>query len=62
VMSTGDELSVVRDAFACKPAVVAETEAYVAVASEYRALATLPGIENAVVFEPQPEEVHTWRR
>jgi glutamate synthase domain-containing protein 1 len=62
VVATGDELSVVRDAFACKPAVVAETEAYVAVASEYRALATLPGIEGAVVFEPQPEEVHTWRR
>jgi methylamine---glutamate N-methyltransferase subunit A len=62
VVTTGDELSVVRDAFACKPAVVAETEAYVAVASEYRALATLPGIEDAVVFEPQPEEVHTWRR
>jgi glutamate synthase domain-containing protein 1 len=42
--------------------VVAETEAYVAVASEYRALATLPGIEDARVFEPQPEEVHTWTR
>jgi glutamate synthase domain-containing protein 1 len=62
VVTTGDELSVVRDAFACKPAVVAETDAYVAVASEYRALATLPGIEDAVVFEPQPEEVYTWRR
>ena len=62
VVATADELSVVRDAFACKPAVVAETDAYVAVASEYRALATLPGIDDALVFEPQPEEVHTWRR
>ena len=50
----------VRDAFACKPAVVAETERYVAVASEYRALAHLPGIGHARVFEPQPEEVYTW--
>ena len=44
VISTADEMSVVRDAFACKPAVVAETDGYVAVASEYRALAELPGI------------------
>jgi glutamate synthase domain-containing protein 1 len=62
VVATADELSVVRDAFACKPAVVAETDRYVAIASEYRALATLPGIESARVFEPQPEEVHTWTR
>jgi glutamate synthase domain-containing protein 1 len=62
VIATDGAMSVVRDAFACKPAVVAETESYVAVASEYRALAELPGIANAVVFEPQPEEVYTWRR
>ena len=43
-------------------AVVAETEGYVAVASEYRALAELPGIATATVFEPQPEEVYTWSR
>jgi glutamate synthase domain-containing protein 1 len=62
VISTADEMSVVRDAFACKPAVVAETGSYVAVASEYRALAELPGIGAAEVFEPQPEEVYTWSR
>jgi methylamine---glutamate N-methyltransferase subunit A len=62
VISTADELSVVRDAFACKPAVVAETAGYVAVASEYRALAELPGIATATVFEPRPEEVYTWSR
>lgn len=62
VISTDSAMSVVRDAFACKPAVVAETGAYVAVASEYRALAALPGIEGADVFEPQPEEVYTWTR
>jgi glutamate synthase domain-containing protein 1 len=62
VISTANEMSVVRDAFACKPAVVAETAGYVAVASEYRALAELPGIVEAHVFEPQPEEVYTWSR
>ncbi len=62
VIATGSAMSVVRDAFACKPAVVAETGAYVAVASEYRALAELPGITDAEVFEPQPGEVYTWTR
>ncbi len=62
VITSADGMSVVRDAFACKPAVVAETPRYVAVASEYRALAELPGITEAVVFEPQPEEVYTWTR
>ena len=62
VISTANELSVVRDAFACKPAVVAETDGYIAVASEYRALAELPGIAAATVFEPRPEEVYTWSR
>ncbi len=62
VISSAEQMSVVRDAFACKPAVVAVTAAYVAVASEYRALAELPGIAGATVFEPRPEEVYTWRR
>jgi methylamine---glutamate N-methyltransferase subunit A len=62
VITGAEGMSVVRDAFACKPAVVAETPGYVAVASEYRALADLPGIADAVVFEPRPEEVYTWSR
>jgi glutamate synthase domain-containing protein 1 len=62
VITSADGMSVVRDAFACKPAVVAETPGYVAVASEYRALAELPGIADAIVFEPHPEEVYTWTR
>ena len=62
VITSADGMSVVRDAFACKPAVVAETPGYVAVASEYRALAELPGIADATVFEPHPEEVYTWTR
>ncbi len=62
VITTATGMSVVRDAFACKPAAIAETERYVAVASEYRALAHLPGIADARVFEPRPEEVYTWSR
>jgi methylamine---glutamate N-methyltransferase subunit A len=62
VIATDGQMSVVRDAFACKPAVIAETDRYVAVGSEYRALAALPGIGTARVFEPQPEEVYTWSR
>lgn len=62
LVSTSDSFAVVRDAIACKPAVIAETERWVAMASEYRALADLPGIEQARIFEPEPEEVYVWRR
>jgi methylamine---glutamate N-methyltransferase subunit A len=62
LVSTRDQFAVVRDAFACKPAVIAETDQYVAMASEYRALAELPGIEDADVFEPMPEDIHLWSR
>ncbi len=62
LVSTRHEFAVVRDAFACKPAVIAETDDYVAMASEYRALAELPGIEEAEVFEPMPEDIHLWSR
>ena len=60
LIGTTDGLTLVRDAFACKPAVVAETDDYVAVASEFRALAHLPGIPSADIFEPRPERVYTW--
>lgn len=60
LLATLDSLVVVRDPFACKPAVAAETEAYVAVASEYRSLAHLPGIERAELFEPTPERIYAW--
>jgi glutamate synthase domain-containing protein 1 len=62
LVATETQFAVVRDAFACKPAVVAETDGYVAMASEYQALATLPGIEDANVFEPMPREIHVWTR
>jgi glutamate synthase domain-containing protein 1 len=62
LVTTAAEFAVVRDAVACKPALLAETPHWVAMASEYRALDTLPGIERARVFEPAPEEVYLWRR
>lgn len=51
---------VLRDPVACKPAVMAETDRYVAFGSEYRALAKLPGIETARVWEPDPATVYFW--
>ncbi|MGQ4619376.1 class II glutamine amidotransferase [Nocardia sp. R7R-8] len=62
LVSTRDSFAVVRDAIACKPAVIAETDQWVAMASEYRALATLPGVDHARIFEPEPEEVYVWHR
>lgn len=62
LMGTHDKLALVRDPFACKPAVVAETDDYVAIGSEYRALAHLPGVEHAELFEPKPEEIYSWTR
>lgn len=62
LVATRTQFAVVRDASACKPAVLAETDDYVAMASEYHALADLPGIADARVFEPMPEEVHVWTR
>ncbi|MCW5623253.1 MAG: amidophosphoribosyltransferase [Burkholderiales bacterium] len=61
LIGTENKLALVRDAFACKPAIVAETEDYVAIGSEFRALAHLPGIDHANLFEPMPEELHVWQ-
>jgi glutamate synthase domain-containing protein 1 len=60
LMATADKMLLVRDAFACKPAVAAETDDYVAVASEFRSLAHLPDIQQARVFEPMPEQIYSW--
>ena len=60
LIGTADRLVLVRDAFACKPAVAAETDEYVAIGSEFRTLAHLPGIEHANLFEPAPEEIYSW--
>ena len=60
VVGTKDGFGVVRDPIACKPAVMAETDAYVAFGSEYRALVNLPDIETARVWEPEPATVYFW--
>jgi glutamate synthase domain-containing protein 1 len=62
LVTSGDGFAVVRDAIACKPAIIAETGAWVAMASEFRALADLPGIESARIYEPEPERVYVWER
>lgn len=62
VVGTRDGFGVIRDRVACKPAVLAETDSYVAFGSEYRALAGLPGIESAKVWEPEPATVYFWER
>jgi len=62
VVGTENGFAVLRDPIACKPAVMAETRDYVAFGSEYRALAGLPDIESAHVFEPEPATVYAWER
>jgi glutamate synthase domain-containing protein 1 len=60
VVGTRNGFGVVRDPIACKPAVMAETDRYVAFGSEYRAMARLPGIADARVWEPEPAKVYFW--
>lgn len=62
VIGTKDGFGVLRDPIACKPAVLAETDRYVAFGSEYRALVDLPGIDKAKVWEPEPATVYFWER
>jgi len=59
-VGTADGFAVLRDPIACKPAVMAETDEWVAIASEYRAIAVLPGAEDAVLWEPEPGRVYSW--
>lgn len=61
-IGTKNGFAVMRDPIACKPAVLAETDDYVAMASEYQALANLPGIERARVWEPEPATFYIWER
>ncbi len=62
VVGTRDGFAVLRDPIACKPAVMAETDAWVGFGSEFRALAALPGIETARIWEPAPATVYAWSR
>jgi methylamine---glutamate N-methyltransferase subunit A len=61
-VGTADGFAVLRDPIACKPAVMAETDEWVAMASEYRAIAVLPGADAANVWEPEPGRVYVWER
>jgi glutamate synthase domain-containing protein 1 len=61
-VGTADGFAVLRDPIACKPAVMAESDEWVAMASEYRAIAVLPGAEAAEVWEPAPAQVYSWER
>ena len=60
ISGTKNGMAIVRDEIACKPAVVAETNDYVAIASEFQAMAHLPGVNNAKIFEPDPGLVYSW--
>src|SRR4051794_18259288 len=61
-VGTADGFAVLRDPIACKPAVMAETDDWVAMASEFRAIAVLPGAAEANVWEPAPATVYSWER
>ncbi|MGA8133660.1 MAG: glutamine amidotransferase family protein [Pseudomonas gingeri] len=61
-IGTSNGFAVIRDPVACKPAIIAETDDYVAMASEYQALSSLPGIEHAKVWEPAPATLYLWER
>ena len=62
LVGTADGFAVLRDPIACKPAVLAETDDWVAMASEYRALAVLPGAADARIWEPEPTVVYAWEK
>jgi amidophosphoribosyltransferase len=62
LVGTADGFAVLRDPIACKPAVLAETDDWVAMASEYRALAVLPGAADARIWEPEPSVVYAWEK
>ena len=61
-VGTADGFAVLRDPIACKHAVLAETEDWVAMATEYRAIARLPGADKARIWEPAPAQVYSWTR
>ena len=61
-IGTRNGFAVIRDPIACKPAILAETDDYVAMASEYQALSSLPGIEHARIWEPAPATLYIWER
>ena len=61
-IGTRNGFAVMRDPIACKPAILAETDEWVAMSSEYRAIAQLPGSEQATIWEPQPAKIYSWEK
>jgi glutamate synthase domain-containing protein 1 len=61
-VGTRDGFAILRDPIACKPAVLGETDDWVAMATEHRAIATLPGADHATIWEPRPATVYSWQR
>ena len=59
-VGTKSGFAVLRDPIACKPAVMAETDDWVAMASEYRAISRLPNVVAAKVWEPKPGKIYSW--
>jgi methylamine---glutamate N-methyltransferase subunit A len=59
-IGTREGFAVVRDPIGCKPAVIAETDDWVAMSSEFRAIAKLPGVEHAEIWEPEPSRIYSW--
>ena len=61
-IGTREGFAVLRDPIGCKPAIIAETDDWAAMSSEYRAIAQLPGADKAKIWEPQPAKIYSWRR
>jgi glutamate synthase domain-containing protein 1 len=61
-VGTADGFAVLRDPIACKPAVLAETDDWVAMSSEWRSIAVLPGAAGAQSWEPEPGVVYAWEK
>jgi methylamine---glutamate N-methyltransferase subunit A len=62
LVGTADGFAVLRDPIACKPAVLAETDEWVAMGSEWRAISVLPGAADARAWEPAPGVVYAWEK
>ena len=60
ITGTRNGFAVLRDEIACKPAVIAENSDYVAIASEFQAMAHLPNVNKADIYEPKPGVVYSW--
>lgn len=61
-IGSADGFAVLRDPIACKPAVIAETDDWVAMSSEFRAIDRLPGVKHAEIWEPKPAQIYSWSR